>query len=113
MDVTLDQVAVGDILFIYPHEVCPADGVVVEGHGRMNEAFLTGEPFEVSKAPGSKVISGALNGETVLTILDRQIARRFPVCADHACNGAELSSGAPSCAALVINWAHGIRPPQF
>ncbi len=33
----------------------------------MNEAFLTGEPFEVSKAPGSKVISGALNGETVLT----------------------------------------------
>ena len=34
----------------------------------MNEAFLTGEPFEVSKAPGSKVISGALNGETVLTI---------------------------------------------
>jgi heavy metal translocating P-type ATPase len=67
-DVTLDQVEVGDFLFIYPHEVCPADGVVVEGHGRMNEAFLTGEPFEVSKAPGSKVISGALNGETVLTI---------------------------------------------
>jgi cation transport ATPase len=29
---------------------------------------LTGEPFEVSKAAGSKVISGALNGETVLTI---------------------------------------------
>ena len=67
-DVTLDQVAIGDVLFIYPHEVCPADGVVVEGHGRMNEAFLTGEPFEVSKAPGSKVISGALNGETVLAI---------------------------------------------
>ena len=68
VDVTLDQVEVGDFLIIYPHEVCPADGVVVEGHGRMNEAFLTGEPFEVSKAPGSKVISGALNGETVLTI---------------------------------------------
>ncbi|MGA9799200.1 MAG: heavy metal translocating P-type ATPase [Terriglobales bacterium] len=68
VDVTLDQVAIGDILVIYPHEVCPADGVVVEGHGRMNEAFLTGEPFEVSKAPGSKVISGALNGETVLAI---------------------------------------------
>ncbi len=68
VDVTLNQVKVGDLLFIYPHEVCPADGVVVEGHGRMNEAFLTGEPFEVSKAPGSKVISGALNGETALTI---------------------------------------------
>ena len=68
VDVTLDQVQIGDFLFIYPHEVCPADGLVVEGHGRMNEAFLTGEPFEVSKAPGSKVISGALNGVTVLTI---------------------------------------------
>ena len=68
VDVTLNQVEVGDFLVIYPHEVCPADGVVVEGHGRMNEAFLTGEPFEVSKAAGSKVISGALNGETVLTI---------------------------------------------
>lgn len=68
VEVTLDQVKVGDFLFIYPHEVCPADGVVVEGNGRMNEAFLTGEPFEVSKAPGSKVISGALNGETALTI---------------------------------------------
>jgi heavy metal translocating P-type ATPase len=68
VDITLNQVTVGDLLFIYPHEVCPADGVVVEGHGRMNEAFLTGEPFEVSKTPGSKVISGALNGETALTI---------------------------------------------
>ena len=68
MDVSLNQVEVGDFLVIYPHEVCPADGVVVEGHGRMNEAFLTGEPFEVSKAAGSKVISGVLNGETVLTI---------------------------------------------
>lgn len=67
-DVTLDEVAIGDILSIYPHEVCPADGVVVEGHGRMNEAFLTGEPFEVAKAPGSRVISGALNGETGLAI---------------------------------------------
>jgi heavy metal translocating P-type ATPase len=34
----------------------------------MNESFLTGEPFEISKAPGSTVISGALNGETPLTI---------------------------------------------
>ena len=73
VDVTLDQVRVGDILLIYPHEVCPADGVVVEGHGRMNEAFLTGEPFEVSKAPGSKVISGALNGETALTIRSEKL----------------------------------------
>jgi heavy metal translocating P-type ATPase len=68
MDVKLDGIHVGDSLIIYPHEVCPTDGVVLEGQGRMNEAFLTGEPYEMSKVPGSKVISGALNGETALTI---------------------------------------------
>jgi heavy metal translocating P-type ATPase len=67
-EVAVDKVAVGDSLMIYPHEACPADGTVIEGEGRMNESFLTGEPFEISKAPGSSVISGALNGETPLTI---------------------------------------------
>lgn len=67
-DVTIDEVKVGDLLLIHPHEIVPADGRVIEGHGRMNEAFLTGEPFEVSKAPGSQVISGALNGENAVAI---------------------------------------------
>src|SRR6202166_2191040 len=79
-DVRLADVAVGDMLVILPHEICPVDGVVVEGHGRMNEAFLTGEPFEVSKAPGSKVISGALNGVTALTIR----AAKLPVDSRYA-----------------------------
>jgi heavy metal translocating P-type ATPase len=67
-DVAIDRIAVGDVLIIYPHEACPTDGTVIEGQGQMNESFLTGEPFEISKAPGSTVISGALNGETPLTI---------------------------------------------
>jgi heavy metal translocating P-type ATPase len=72
-DIAIDAVAVGDSLVIYPHEACPADGIVIEGQGRMNESFLTGEPFEISKAPGSTVISGALNGETVLTIRTQKL----------------------------------------
>ena len=67
-DVVLDDIAVGDILVVYPHDICPVDGTVVDGHGVMNEAFLTGEPFEITKAPGSAVISGAVNGESALTI---------------------------------------------
>jgi len=67
LDITLDEIAIGDLLVVYPHEICPADGIVRDGHGRMNEAFLTGEPFELSKAPGSRVISGAINGNTPLT----------------------------------------------
>jgi len=67
-DVPLSEVTIGDVLSIFPHDICPVDGVVVEGRGVMDESFLTGEPFQMSKTPGSTVISGAINGEAVLTI---------------------------------------------
>jgi heavy metal translocating P-type ATPase len=67
-DVPVETIAVGDLLAVFPHEVCPVDGVVAEGHSTMDESFLTGEPFHMSKAPGAAVISGAINGETALTI---------------------------------------------
>ncbi len=67
-DVALSEVAVGDAIVIYPHEISPVDGIVTEGRGVMDESFLTGEPFQMSKTPGSEVISGAINGEAALTI---------------------------------------------
>lgn len=68
VDIEVEDIALKDNLVIMPHEICPADGEVVEGHGVMDESFLTGEPYMLSKAPGSTVISGAVNGETALTI---------------------------------------------
>ena len=68
LDIALNEIVVGDTLVVYPHEICPVDGTVIDGNGVMNEAFLTGEPFEITKAPGSSVISGAVNGESALTI---------------------------------------------
>jgi heavy metal translocating P-type ATPase len=68
VDVPLSDVAIGDTLSIFPHDICPVDGVVTEGRGVMDESFLTGEPFQMSKTPGSDVISGAINGESALTI---------------------------------------------
>jgi heavy metal translocating P-type ATPase len=68
VDVALEDVAVGDTLIIHPHEICPVDGVVLEGHGVMDESYLTGEPFQMTKTSGSPVISGAINGESALTI---------------------------------------------
>lgn len=67
-DLALDEIAIGDTLVIYPHDICPADGVVIEGHGVMDEAYLTGEPFQISKTAGSTVLSGAINGGSALTI---------------------------------------------
>ena len=67
-DITLAEIAVDDTLLIYPHDICPVDGVVTDGHGVMDESYLTGEPFQITKTAGSIVISGAINGESPLTI---------------------------------------------
>ena len=67
-DVDLDQLALGDRLAVFPHEICPVDGVVLEGRSTMDESYLTGEPFFIAKLPGAEVLSGAVNGEGALTI---------------------------------------------
>ena len=67
-DVTLDDVMVGDALIVFPHEICPVDGVVVDGHGVMDESYLTGEPYVISKTTGASVLSGAVNGDSTMTI---------------------------------------------
>jgi len=74
VDVELHEIAVGDTLVIYPHDICPVDGVVIEGHGVMDESYLTGEPFQITKTSGSTVISGAINGASALTIRTSQLA---------------------------------------
>ncbi|HTP43821.1 MAG TPA: heavy metal translocating P-type ATPase [Candidatus Acidoferrum sp.] len=74
-DISLSEIRIGDSLVILPHEIGPVDGIVIEGHGEMNEAYLTGEPFEISKTPGCAVFSGAINGENALTIR----AEKLPV----------------------------------
>ncbi len=73
-EVQLADVRVGDELMVYPHEICPVDGVIIEGHGVMDESYLTGEPFMMPKAPGSEVFSGAINGENVLTLRASRLA---------------------------------------
>ena len=88
VDVQLAEVHVGDELLVYPHEICPVDGIVVDGHGVMDESYLTGEPFMMPKAPGSEVFSGAINGENALTLrasrlaIDSRYARIMSVMRD-------------------------------
>src|SRR5579872_3190067 len=87
-DVSVAEIAIGDLLVVLPHEICPVDGVVVEGHGKMNEASLTGEPLEIQKAPGAQVLSGAVNADIALHIraekpaIDSRYARIMRVMQD-------------------------------
>jgi heavy metal translocating P-type ATPase len=73
-DISVGEIKPGDVLTIFPHEICPVDGTVSEGQGRMDESYLTGEPFHTSKAPGAEVISGAINGDSALTITATKFA---------------------------------------
>lgn len=68
------DIKIGDVILVSPHETCPVDAVVIAGQGTMDESYLTGEPYHVKKAVGSTVLSGALNGSTLLTIK----ATKFP-----------------------------------
>jgi cation transport ATPase len=74
VDVKLSDIRIGDELSVLPHEICPVDGAVIEGRGVMDEAYFTGEPYEVSKTPGSLVISGAINGDALLVIRAENLA---------------------------------------
>jgi cation transport ATPase len=79
-DVLIPEVHVGDRLVVFPHEICPVDGVVAEGRGSMDESYLTGEPFHIAKVPGSAVLSGAVNGESAVTVT----VTRLPVDSRYA-----------------------------
>ncbi|MDO9169973.1 MAG: heavy metal translocating P-type ATPase [Methylobacter sp.] len=73
-DISTGQVNIGDTLLILPHEICPVDGTVLEGSSTMDESYLTGEPYMMSKVSGSQVISGAINGDSALTIRADKLA---------------------------------------
>ncbi|HLW63691.1 MAG TPA: heavy metal translocating P-type ATPase [Gemmataceae bacterium] len=79
-EISLQEIIVGDLLVVFPHDVCPVDGIVTDGHGSMDEAYLTGEPYRISKSVGSEVLSGAINGEAALSIR----AVRLPVDSRYA-----------------------------
>ncbi len=98
-DIAVGEIRVGDTLVVLPHEICPVDGVVVEGQGSMNEAYLTGEPFEVEKTPGSDGPFRRAQRRISADDSSREISHGFPLRTDHARDGgypAETAAAAPA-----------------
>ncbi len=73
-DIDVGSLAIGDVVVVLPHEICPVDGVVIEGRGSMDESYLTGEPYVVPKTPGSQVLSGAINSAEALVVRSERTA---------------------------------------
>ncbi len=61
-EVSIDEIAVNDILKVKPGDKIPVDGVVTKGETSIDESMITGEPIPVSKSEGDKVSSGTING---------------------------------------------------
>jgi len=61
VEVSVDDVRMGDIVLVKPGEKIPVDGVVVEGRSAIDESMLTGESLPVEKKPGDPVIGATLN----------------------------------------------------
>ena len=72
-----DEIEVGDILVVKPGEKVPTDGIVIEGSGLVNTAALTGESLPRLVNEGEQVVSGCINGETLLRI---QAEKEFDDC---------------------------------
>ncbi len=67
------QLAPGDVVRVRPGEVIPADGVVVEGAGEVNEALLTGESLPVPKRAGEPLTGGSINVSSPLLFRVEQV----------------------------------------
>jgi Cu+-exporting ATPase len=61
LEIPLDQVTTGDVVFVRPGEKIPVDGQVVEGASYVDESMITGEPVPVSKGVDAEVVGGTIN----------------------------------------------------
>lgn len=74
-DVPVDDVRVGDMLLVRPAELVPTDSVVESGSSWIDASRLTGESTPVSAGPGTKLMSGSVNGDYPLTVRAVALAR--------------------------------------
>ena len=66
--VSLDELAVGDVVLVRAGGRIPADGVIVEGAAELDESMITGESRPVAKAAGDGVVAGTVSTDSSLRI---------------------------------------------
>jgi len=66
LEISTSELAVGDIVVVFPGGRFPCDGTVVEGISSADNSMLTGESLPVPISEGSSVIGGAINGEGLI-----------------------------------------------
>jgi heavy metal translocating P-type ATPase len=67
LKVSIEQIAVGDVIHVRPGEKIPVDGEVLTGQSYVDESMITGEPIPTLKAMGLEVVGGTINGTGAIT----------------------------------------------
>lgn len=68
----VSKLQIGDVIRVQAGENVPADGIIIRGESRVNEALVTGESKPIEKKPGDEVIGGSTNGGGVLYVEIKQ-----------------------------------------
>ncbi|MEX2415187.1 MAG: heavy metal translocating P-type ATPase [Paenibacillaceae bacterium] len=68
LQVSVDDIQIGDIMLVKPGQKIAMDGMVLKGRSVVNQAAITGESVPVEKAPGQEVFAGTLNGEGLMEV---------------------------------------------
>ena len=72
--VPVEQVRLGDVLMVLPGETVPVDGELLSGTATLDLSNINGEPVPREVFAGARVMSGAVNGSTALTMRATQVA---------------------------------------
>lgn len=72
--VPVEQVQLGDVLMVLPGETVPVDGELLSGTATLDLSSINGEPVPREVFAGARVMSGAVNGSTALTMRATQVA---------------------------------------
>ena len=74
-EISLDQIAVGDLLRVRPGDKVPVDGTAVEGRSTLDESMVTGESMPVTKSIDDTVIAGTINQSGSIVMRADKIGR--------------------------------------
>ena len=73
--VPVENVRMGDVLVVLPGETVPVDGELLSDSATLDLSNINGEPVPREVFAGARVLSGAINGSSTLTMRATQLAR--------------------------------------
>ncbi|MFX3624968.1 MAG: heavy metal translocating P-type ATPase [Ectobacillus sp.] len=75
IEIAIEEVRVGDIVYVKPGDKVPVDGMIIEGRSALDESMLTGESVPVDKTVGDAVIGATINKNGFLKIKATKVGR--------------------------------------